>query len=86
MPRRKIPGPTEPLRVIKREEWEDESNYYVKEIYNYGGTNIDVHPKHPEIPKEKLLNEIVAPLLLEAWRRPSVQARIAASEREELQK
>ncbi len=88
MPKRKNPVQLEPLRVVKRETYEDDENYYVVEYYNRGGKNIDIHPKHPEIPKEKLLNEIVAPMLIEAWNRPSVQKRIAeqrAAERKELQ-
>lgn len=88
MPKRKNPVQLEPLRVVKRETYEDDENYYVVEYYNRGGKNTDIHPKHPEIPKEKLLNEIVAPMLIKAWNRPSVQKRIAeqrAAERKELQ-
>lgn len=88
MPKRKNPVQLEPLRVVKRETYEDDENYYVVEYYNRGGKNTDIHPKHPEIPKEKLLNEIVAPMLIEALNRPSVQKRIAeqrAAERKELQ-
>lgn len=77
MPKRKNPVQLEPLRVVKRETYEDDDNYYVVEYYNRGGKNTDVHPKNPEIPKEKLLNEIVAPMLIKAWNRPSVQKRIA---------
>lgn len=83
MPRRKMPEPTEPLRVVKREEWEDDVNYYVKEWYNRGGTNIDIHPKHPEIPKDVLLNEMVAPALLEAWRNRRTKT---SAEREKIEK
>lgn len=88
MPKRKNPVQLEPLRVVRRETYEDDENYYVVEYYNRGGKNTDIHPKHPEIPKEKLLNEIVAPMLIKAWNRPSVQKRIAeqrAAERKELQ-
>lgn len=88
MPKRKNPVQLEPLRVVRRETYEDDENYYVVEYYNRGGKNTDIHPKHPEIPKEKLLNEIVAPMLIKAWNRPSVQKRIAeqrAAERNELQ-
>lgn len=88
MPRRKNPAELEPLKVVRRETYEDDENYYVVEYYNRGGKNTDIHPKHPEIPKEKLLNEIVAPMLLKAWFRPSVQKRIAekraAEEREKV--
>lgn len=86
MPRKKMELP--PLKVIRREEYEDDKNRYVVEYYNWGGKNTDIHPKHPEIPKEKVLNEIVAPMLLKAWFRPSVQKRIAekraAEEREKV--
>lgn len=58
----------EPLRVVKREHWEDEEYTYEKKYFNRGGTQIDMHPKHPKIPKEEVF-KIVGPMLLDAWRR-----------------
>ena len=66
MPRRKNDVPLEPLRAVKIEKWEDDENYYEKVTYNRGGTNTNIHPKHPERPAEVVLQE-AGEILLQAF-------------------
>ena len=65
----------EPLRVVSTERWEDDEYWYEKQVFNRGGYNIDRHPKHPEKPKEVIMQE-AAVLLLRAWHNAVIEGRI----------
>lgn len=78
MPRYKNKVQREPSRILKKEVIEDSDEWYVEKWYHTDGITINRHPKHPERPKEQVLEkvgEIWLDALKRMWKERAYQLR-----------